>query len=132
MASPVKEKKPVQLAAPNSHFYGLVETLPYYELAVVKQVRAFMETKIAPIITRYWVEDAFPFEILPALKELNIGGIAMQGYGCAGGSAQLFGLIAMGMARFDSSIATFFGVHNGLAIGSIYLGWLEEQKQKWA
>src|SRR5438105_52277 len=131
MASPVKEKKPVQLPAPNSDFYGLVETLPANELAVVKQVRSFMETKIAPIITKYWVEDAFPFEILPALKELNIGGAGMQGYGCSGGSVQLFGLIAMEMARFDSSIATFFGVHNGLAMGSIYLGGSEEQKQKW-
>src|SRR6201997_3635421 len=131
MASPVKDKKPVLLPAPNSDFYGLNETLPAEELAVLKQVRTFMETKIAPIITKYWVEDAFPFEILPALKELNIGGAGMQGYGCSGGSVQLFGLIAMEMARFDSSIATFFGVHNGLAMGSIYLGGSEEQKQKW-
>jgi len=28
----------------------------------------------------------------------------------------------MEMARFDCSIATFFGVHNGLAMGSIYMG----------
>src|ERR1700736_1304156 len=55
----------------------------------------------------------------------------MKGYGCRGGSAQLFGLIAMEMARVDSSIATFFGVHNGLAMGSIYLGGSEEQKEKW-
>src|SRR6202051_2030521 len=131
MASPVKDKKPAPLPAPNSDFYQLLETLPAEELEVLKQVRTFMETKIAPIITKYWVEDAFPFEILPTLKELNIGGVAMQGYGCRGGSAQLFGLIAMEMARFDSSIATFFGVHNGLAMGSIYLGGSEEQKQKW-
>src|SRR6266571_4927071 len=131
MASPVKDRKPAPLPAPNSDFYELVETLPAEELAIVKQVRAFMETKIAPIITKYWVEDAFPFEILPAVKELNIGGVGMQGYGCRGGSAQLFGLIAMEMARVDSSIATFFGVHNGLAMGSIYLGGSEEQKQKW-
>ena len=131
MASPAKDRTPAPLPAPNSDFYELVETLPAEELAVVKQVRTFMETKIAPIITKYWVEDAFPFEILPALKELNIGGVAMQGYGCRGGSAQLFGLIAMAMARVDSSIATFFGVHNGLAMGSIYLGGSEEQKQKW-
>src|SRR5271156_1357115 len=103
MASPVKDKKPVQLPAPNSDFYGLIETLPAEELAVVKQVRTFMETKIAPITTKYWVEDAFPFEILPAVKELNIGGVGMQGYGCRGGSAQLFGLVAMEMARVDSS-----------------------------
>src|SRR5437016_13811943 len=131
MASPAKDRKPAPLPAPNSDFYELLETLPAEELAVVKRVRTFMETKVAPIITKYWVEDAFPFEILPALKELNIGGIAMQGYGCRGGSTLLFGLVAMEVARFDASIATFFGVHNGLAMGSIYLGGSEEQKQKW-
>ena len=138
MASPTKDasamkdgKKPVVLPAPNSDFYALAETLPAEELAVVKQVRTFMETKVAPIITKYWVEDAFPFELLPDIKELNIGGVGIKGYGCRGGSALLFGLVAMEMARFDSSIATFFGVHNGLAMGSIYLGGSEEQKQKW-
>lgn len=43
----------------------------------------------------------------------------------------LFGLAAMEMSRVDSSIATFFGVHNGLAMGSIYAAGSEEQKQKW-
>jgi alkylation response protein AidB-like acyl-CoA dehydrogenase len=138
MASPTKDvnaakdgKKPVVLPAPNSDFYNLVATLPADEVAIVKEVRAFMESKVAPIITKHWVEDSFPFEIMPALKELNIGGVAMKGYGCRGGSAMLFGLIAMEMARVDVSIATFFGVHNGLAMGSIYLGGSEEQKQKW-
>jgi alkylation response protein AidB-like acyl-CoA dehydrogenase len=37
----------------------------------------------------------------------------------------------MEMARSDSSIAIFFGVHKGLPMGSIYLGGSEEQKQKW-
>src|SRR5438132_2915968 len=130
MASPTKEIKKA-LPQPNSDFYQLVETLPADELAVVKQVRTFMETKVQPIITKYWVEDSFPFELLPGIKELNIGGVGMTGYGCRGGSGQLFGLIAMEMARIDSSIATFFGVHSGLAMGSIYLGGSEEQKQKW-
>ena len=65
-------KQPRPLPAPNSDFYDLAETLPAEDLAVVKQVRAFMETKVAPIITKYWVDDAFPFELLPAVKELNI------------------------------------------------------------
>ena len=128
MASPVKDRKPAQLPAPNSDFYELMETLPAEELTVLKQVRTFMETEIAPIITKYWVDDAFPFEILPALPALNIGGVGMKGYGCRGGSALLFGLVAMEMARFDASIATFFGVHNGLAMGSIYATGSEEQK----
>ncbi len=124
-------KQPKPLPAPNVDFYELSETLPAEEREIVKQVREFMQSKVAPIITKYWVDDAFPFELLPAIKELNIGGAGMEGYGCRGGSELLFGLIAMEMSRFDSSIATFFGVHNGLAMGSIYLGGSEEQKQKW-
>ena len=127
-----KEAKPFKpLPAPNSDFYELAETLPAEELAVLRQVRAFMESKVAPIINKYWDEDSFPFELLPAFKELNIGGLGMKGYGCRGGSALLFGLAAMEMSRTDSSIATFFGVHNGLAMGSIYATGSEEQKQKW-
>jgi alkylation response protein AidB-like acyl-CoA dehydrogenase len=124
-------RKPKPLPAPNSDFYELAETLPAEELAVVKQIRAFMETKVAPIITKYWVADEFPFQLIPAFKELNIGGVGMKGYGCRGGSALLFGLVAMEMSKYDASIATFFGVHNGLAMGSIYLAGSEEQKQKW-
>ena len=124
-----RQSKP--LPAPNSDFYQLTELLSAEELAVLKQVREFMETKVAPIINKYWIEDSFPFELLPAFKELNLGGLGMHGYECRGGSALLFGLVAMEMARIDSSIATFFGVHNGLAMGSIYLVGSEEQKQKW-
>ena len=37
----------------------------------------------------------------------------------------------MELARVDPSIATFIGVHGGLAMGSIYLCGSEEQKQRW-
>src|SRR5436853_5612666 len=37
----------------------------------------------------------------------------------------------MELAAGDSSIATFRGVHSGLAMGSIYLCGSEEQKQQW-
>src|SRR5215469_15157903 len=122
---------PKQLPPPNSDFYHFAATLSADELARLKRVRAFMETKVEPIINKYWVEDAFPFEVLTAFKELNVGGLGIQGYGCAGGSQLLVGLVAMEMARFDASIATFFGVHSGLAMGSIALVGSEEQKQKW-
>src|SRR5258706_401612 len=130
MASPTKEIKKA-LPQPNSDFYQLVETLPADELAVLKQVRTFMETKVQPIITKYWVEDSFPFELLPAIKELNLGGVGLEGYGCRGGGGLLAGLVAMEMGRIDASISTFFGVHSGLAMSSIYYGGSEEQKQKW-
>ena len=130
MASPTKEIKKA-LPQPNSDFYQLQETLPADELALVKQVRNFAETKVAPIINKYWADDAFPFELLPAFKELNIGGLGYEGYGCRGGSPKLFGFVAMELARIDPSFTTFWGVHTGLAMGSIYLDGSEEQKQKW-
>jgi alkylation response protein AidB-like acyl-CoA dehydrogenase len=134
MKTDARERKgaaPKPLPAPDSDFYRLAETLDAEELALLKQVRAFMETKVAPIINKYWIEDSFPFELLPAFKELNIGGLGMQGYGCRGGSLALLGFVAMEMARTDPSFATFFGVHDGLAMGSIYIDGSEEQKQKW-
>src|SRR5271167_3297619 len=124
-------RQPKALPAPNSDFYEVYETLSAEELATVKRVRAFMEAKVAPIITKYWVDDAFPFELLPAVKELGIGGIGMEGYGCAGGSVALLGFVLMEIARIDPSFATFFGVHDGLAMGSIYIDGSEEQKQTW-
>src|SRR3954467_12511335 len=124
-----KPRKP--LPAPNSDFYYLYETLPAEELAVLKRVREFVETKVAPVITDYWVRDQFPFDLLPLVKELGIGGLGMKGYGCAGGSLALLGFVQMEIARIDSSFSTFVGVHNGLAMGSIYIDGSEEQKQKW-
>jgi glutaryl-CoA dehydrogenase len=131
-ATALKEvRQPKPLPAPNSDFYQFAETLNADELAILKRVRTFIETKVAPIINKHWVEDAFPFEVLPGFKELNIGGLGIQGYGCAAGSQLLIGLVAMELARFDASIATFFGVHSGLVMGSIALVGSEEQKQKW-
>ena len=126
-----ESNQPKPLPAPNVDFYELAETLDAEEHALLKQVREFMESKVSPIINKYWVEDSFPFELLPAFKDLNIGGLGMKGYGCRGGSLLLGGLVAMEMARTDASIATFFGVHIGLAMGSIYPTGSEEQKQKW-
>src|SRR5215469_9851156 len=131
IATARKPSSPKPLPPPNVDFYHLAETLNADELAVLKKVRAFMETNVAPIINKYWIEDAFPFELLPAFKELGLAGVGIQGYGCFGGSQLLVGLIAMEMARVDASIATFFGVHSGLAMGSIALVGSEEQKQKW-
>jgi glutaryl-CoA dehydrogenase len=121
----------VALPKPNGDFYQLTESLSDSDRAVLQKVRAFMETSVAPVINKYWADDAFPFELLPAFRELKINGLGYEGYGCAGGSTLLAGFAAMEIARVDSSFATFFGVHSGLAMGSIFLGGSEEQKQKW-
>jgi alkylation response protein AidB-like acyl-CoA dehydrogenase len=127
-AAPAKksngQRKP--LPAPNGDFYQIEQTLSADELAILKKVRDFMEAKVAPIINDYWIRDAFPFELIPAVKELNIGDLNVGDH-----SSRLKGMVAMEMSRIDPSFTTFFGVHTGLAMGSIALLGSEKQKQQW-
>src|ERR1700756_5682209 len=112
-------------------FYRIAAVLSDSERALLKRVREFTEGVIAPVIEDYWGRDAFPFEIIPKMAEVGIGGVGYQGYGAAGGTWLLNGLVAMELARVDSSVATFWGVHTGLAAGSIFLCGDEVQKQRW-
>jgi alkylation response protein AidB-like acyl-CoA dehydrogenase len=124
-------KPAVTLPKPDGDFYKVTECLNDAERDILTQVRSFMEAKVAPVITKCWAEDSFPFELLPGVRDLNIAGLGYNGYGCRGGSTLLMGFVLMEIARVDPSFSTFFGVHNGLSMGSIYLGGSEEQKQKW-
>ena len=119
------------LPKPDGDFYQVTASLKDSDRDILKRVRAFMESQVTPVINKYWAEDSFPFELLPGIRDLKIAGAGYEGYGCAGGSTLLAGFIAMEIARIDCSCATFFGVHSGLAMGSIYLCGSEEQKQKW-
>jgi glutaryl-CoA dehydrogenase len=65
------------------------------------------------------------------LRELNVAGGPLRGYGCPGMSFLASGLLAAEFARGDGSVTTFFGVHSGLAMGAIWLFGSEEQKQRW-
>ena len=119
------------LPEPNGDFYDIAGLLDDSERELVGRVRAFMEKEVAPIITDYWMRAEMPFELLPGIRDLGVAGLGLEGYGCPGGSTLLSNFAQMEMARVDPSIATFFGVHSGLAMGSIYLCGSEEQKERW-
>jgi glutaryl-CoA dehydrogenase len=116
---------------PASDFYDVEALLDPQDRDLVHRLRAFLEENVEPIINRYWARAEFPFEVLPGLRELGIVGTAYRGYGFPGRSSLVSGMIAMELARVDPSIATFFGVHGGLAAGTILLCGSEEQKQRW-
>ncbi|MCZ0735302.1 acyl-CoA dehydrogenase family protein [Phreatobacter sp. AB_2022a] len=131
-AHATESQKPAYAPPPvNGDFYRMLHLLGEDERTIVRRVRDFMESEIAPIIEDYWARDAFPFEIVPKLRALDIAGIGYRGYGSAGGSWLLNAVLCMEIARVDASIATFWGVHTGLSAGSIYLCGDEEQKQRW-
>jgi glutaryl-CoA dehydrogenase len=115
----------------DADFYQLEELLDDEGRDVVLRVRDFMEKSVAPVINHYWIREEFPHDLVPGLARLGIAGLACEGFDCPGGSSLLDGMIAMELARVDSSIATFMGVHGGLAMGSIYLCGSDEQKRRW-
>jgi glutaryl-CoA dehydrogenase len=121
-----KELPPV-----DGDFYDLSHMLSEEDRSLQLKVRSFMENEIQPIVNDYWLRAEFPFEIVEKFAALNICGVTYEGYGCPNRSFLMEGIIAMEMARVDTSISTFFGVQSGLAMGSIYLLGSEEQKQEW-
>lgn len=112
-------------------FYNLSLKLTPKQRELQLKLRNFMEDEIRPIANEYWNKAEFPFQIIPKMAELNICGLTYDGYGTPDESFLMEGIIAMEMARVDVSISTFFGVHSGLAMGSIYICGSEEQKQEW-
>ncbi len=112
-------------------FYRISTIVSEEDQALLHRVRTFMEAEVTPIINHYWTREEFPHQLIPGLTALGIMGTSYHGYGCPGKSGLLDGMMMMELARGDSSIATFRGVHSGLAMGSIYLCGSEEQKQQW-
>src|ERR1700682_4992586 len=86
---------PKPAPVPSADVYQLIDHLTPEEKALVKKVRTYMETKVQPIINKYWSDDAFPFELLPSFKELGIGGLGYEGCGCGGGGQEAVGVGAV-------------------------------------
>jgi glutaryl-CoA dehydrogenase len=116
---------------PIDDYYLLDEILSEEERAIRDRVRAFGDREVLPIINDYWERAEFPFELIPKLAELGIAGTTIEGHGCPAMSHLGAGVVARELARADGSVNTFFGVHSGLAMGTIDLLGSEEQKARW-
>src|SRR5215213_5636406 len=89
------------------------------ERAVRDRVRAFSETHVRPTAAESWERAEFPRQLVPLLGDLGIVGGSIGNYGCPLLSSVAYGLATQELARADSSVSTFFGVHSGLAMGAI-------------
>lgn len=115
----------------HADFYELDSKLSPEERELQLKVRNFMEDEVRPIANKYWYNGEFPYEIIDKFKSLGLAGMTYEGYGCPHLSNRMEGILTQEMARIDASITTFFGVHSGLAMGSIYLCGSDEQKEEW-
>lgn len=113
--------------------YGYERLLPDDEREILARTRTFLHDKIKPLVNEYWIRDEFPREIIGLFADSGLAGMPYEGYGAHRGAVSqlLTGMMAMEMSRVDPSVSTFFGVHNGLAMYSVYAGGSQEQRDRW-
>ncbi|HEX7827827.1 MAG TPA: acyl-CoA dehydrogenase family protein [Mycobacterium sp.] len=112
-------------------FYAYEELLSDDEREKVRRIREFFRTEAAPIVGDYWARAEFPFELVKGFAGLGLLDWADPASSEPEPSNLLTGITSMEMAHFDPSLSVFFGVHTGLALGSIRAFGSEEQKRRW-
>jgi glutaryl-CoA dehydrogenase len=109
--------------------FGWYSTLTADENALRLKVRAFMERVVRPIADEHWERAEFYHQVVPEFVALDL---LRDAYDPAVPNATLRDCLVSGeMARVDPSMATFYGVHAGLCMGSIAMHGGDEQKAEW-
>jgi len=113
-------------------FLAIDQTLSDQERDIRDSVRAFVRDRVVPNAGEWFDKGEAPvLELAAELGKLNLLGMHLQGYGCAGTSATAYGLACMELEAGDSGIRSLVSVQGSLAMYGIYAWGSEEQKQAW-
>ncbi|MFI1408608.1 acyl-CoA dehydrogenase family protein [Streptomyces sp. NPDC020707] len=114
-------------------FYDFESALSDEERKILLRTRAFMHDEVKPLVNENWAAGTFPTELITKFRESGLVGLSYEGYGehRPAVSHLLTGMMALEMSRVDASVATFFGVHTGLAMYSVHSGGSQEQRDRW-
>ena len=114
-------------------FYDYGDLLTDDETATLRRLRGDLAQDVAPVVEGAWERAEFPPELVKGFAALDLAGLP---YGLGAGRTEparrvFLGFMHAEIARIDPSVNSFFGVHTGLAMGSIHAGGTEEQRQRW-
>jgi glutaryl-CoA dehydrogenase len=112
-------------------FYGYADLLEPEDRALLARVRGFLAERVAPIALDQWERAEFPHHLVPEIAALDIAGLGVDFPDRKARSKLCTSFLAAEFARVDASMATFFGVHTGLAMGTIDQCGSEEQRDRW-
>ncbi|MFF1296879.1 MULTISPECIES: acyl-CoA dehydrogenase family protein [unclassified Streptomyces] len=114
-------------------FYHYESLLPDEERKILLKARTLLREQVRPLVNENWAKGEFPRELITLFRDSGLAGLPYEGYGEHRPTVSnlLSGMLAMEMARTDASVSTFFGVHNGLAMYSIFSGGDQEQRDRW-
>jgi glutaryl-CoA dehydrogenase len=116
---------------PATDLYNIDHLLSEEERLVRDTVRKFVRERVLPIIGEHFEAGTFPRELIPAIAELGLLGMHIDGYGCAGLSAVCYGLACQELEAGDSGLRSFVSVQGSLTMFPIFAYGTEEQKQHW-
>lgn len=111
--------------------YGYEQMLDVEDQRVLADLRDWLRRRVAPIANEQWAKSEFPHHLVPELAELGVIGLGYDRPGRPAASRLLTSFVTLELSRVDTSMATFFGVHSGLAMGSIVLLGSDEQRERW-
>jgi glutaryl-CoA dehydrogenase len=94
-------------------------------------VRAFVRDRVVPNVGDWFEQATLPRELARELGALNVLGMHLQGYGCAGASATAYGLACLELEAGDSGVRSLVSVQGSLAMYAIHRWGSEEQRQEW-
>ncbi|GAB4081871.1 acyl-CoA dehydrogenase [Modestobacter muralis] len=112
-------------------FFAFQSLLTDTEQKELVTLREFLAAEVKPRVNAAWAAAEFPMDLIPRFVEADLVGRGYEYEGRPRVSRLLEGFTAMELARVDPSMATFFGVHNGLALGSLMLLGSAEQQARW-
>jgi glutaryl-CoA dehydrogenase len=112
-------------------FLNIDRMLSDEERDIRDTVRSFVRDKVTPYVGDWFEEGTIPLELAKELGSLNVLGMHLEGYGCAGASATAYGLACMELEAGDSGIRSLVSVQGSLAMFAIWKWGSEEQKQEW-
>jgi glutaryl-CoA dehydrogenase len=112
-------------------FYAYEELLSEQERKTLERLREFLRTEVQPIVNDYWARAEFPFQLLEGFAKLGLNAWIDPDSSEPVPSNLLQGIVTLELTHADASVATAFGVHTGLAMGSILRCGDEEQQRRW-
>ncbi len=110
----------------------LDDQLTAEERAIRDTARDFCQAKLAPRVTKSYLDESTDPEIFREMGVLGLLGVTIpEKYGCAGANYVSYGLVAREIERVDSGFRSMNSVQSSLVMYPIYAYGSEEQRQRY-
>ena len=102
------------------------------ERLTASTVRDVLDDHVRPNIGRWYLDGTLPARDLAKLfGELGLLGMHLEGYGCAGTTAGMYGVACRELEAVDGGIRSLVSVQGSLAMFAVHHFGSEDQKLQW-